>query len=158
MLRHVLRTGALAAACVATLAPARADQTHFRSEVVAGAVVRVGVHAAAKKDCTPAPLPTISVVSPPKHGVLQIRTGKVKSDQIKACPGIELPANLVFYRSQPGFTGEDKITYEVKNAGSRTQSITITVTVKPGPTPPGTPPKKPSEKEASSGTITRPAG
>jgi hypothetical protein len=149
MARFSVFTGALAATCLWTAAPSRADQSHVRSEVVAGALARVGVHAAAKKDCSPAPLPTITVVNAPKHGSLHVQTGKVKSNQIKACPNIELPANLIMYRSQAGFSGEDKVTYEVKNVGGRSQSITITITVKPGQIRPGDPPKKPTEKDVN---------
>jgi hypothetical protein len=69
--------------------------------------VAVAALAAAHKDCTPAPLPTIRVIEAPKSGTLTVRRGELKTDQVAGCPGLKTPAQVVFYQARAGTLGTD---------------------------------------------------
>jgi hypothetical protein len=103
----------------------------FRSaEVVAGKPERLGVYGNVQKDCTSGPLPTIRVVTPPKHGELNLRSGKLKAGRISRCPKLEATAQGIFYKANPAYKGADEVAYEVKSASGKVESHTVRITVK----------------------------
>jgi hypothetical protein len=117
----------------------------FRSaEVVAGKQERLGVYGNVGKDCTSGPLPTIRVVTPPKHGELNVRSGKLKAGRISRCPKLEATAQGVFYKANPAYKGNDEIGYEVRSASGKVESHTVRITVKDAQ-PPGTKPDQDAE-------------
>lgn len=103
----------------------------FRSaEVIAGKQERLGVYGNVQKDCTPGPLPTIRVVTAPKNGELNVRSGKLKAGRISRCPKLEATAQGIFYKANPTFKGTDEVAYEVRSASGKVESHTVKITVK----------------------------
>lgn len=124
-----------------TAAVAQTNTTHRSTDVVAGKPHRLGVYGNVQKDCTSGPLPTVRVVTPPKHGELHVRSGKLKAGRISRCPTLEAAAQGIFYKPNPTYKGADEISYEVKSASGKVESHTVRITVKgatsadPKPTP-----------------------
>ena len=103
----------------------------FRSaEAVAGKQERLGVYGNVQKDCTPGPLPTIRVVTAPKNGELNVRSGKLKAGRITRCPKLEAIAQGIFYKAKPAYKGTDEVAYEVRSASGKVESHTVRITVK----------------------------
>jgi|SRR6516164_1142136 len=91
--------------------------------------IRVGVYANVRPDCTPGPLPSIQLTSPPEHGKVTVKTAKITVTNYKQCLAMEVPGFAVFYRSRPDFAGVDVLMVEVRFLGGRTELQRITVTV-----------------------------
>ena len=138
-----MRIFRLVSTVVAMLASAAAfaQSANYASvETVAGAATRIGYYASAKKDCAPAPLPTIRVIKAPKHGVLSIRTGAVVTNRVANCPNLKTPAQVVFYQGNADYQGADELAYEVTSSSGEVGVYNISVTVKEAPKPaPATP-------------------
>jgi hypothetical protein len=95
--------------------------------------INVGIFASISPNCMAAPLPVIVLITPPAHGNVTFKKGRLRATNLKQCLGTELPAFAVIYRSAAGFIGEDMFTLEVINPGGKSQFQRITVTVrKPG--------------------------
>lgn len=102
----------------------------YRSvDVDAGKSRRLGVYGNVTKDCTSGPLPTIRVVTPPKHGELNVRSGTLKAGRITRCPKLEAKAQGVFYKANPQYTGTDEVSYEVRSASGKIESHTVKIDV-----------------------------
>ena len=91
--------------------------------------IRLGVYINVQPDCTSGALPVIRLVTPPAHGKVTVKKGKVSATNLKQCLALEVPGYIAFYRSPPSFEGTDKLTMEVKYAGGRTEIQNITVSV-----------------------------
>lgn len=90
---------------------------------------QIGIYLNVLPDCTSGNLPTIRLAVAPASGKVTVKTAKVKATNYKACLALEVPAYVAFYRSPPGFLGDDVLTIEVKYPGGRTQIQRITVNV-----------------------------
>lgn len=125
--------GALALSCAA--ASAQTNSIYRNVEANSGKAARVGVHVSVRPDCSADKLPEIKVLTPPKNGSLNVRTGKVKTNRIPKCPNLETPAQALFYVPGAKYTGSDEVSYEVRTPDGKVTSHTvrITVTDKPGP-------------------------
>ena len=125
---------ALVLACCLVLpgaaALAQTNSAHRSTDVVAGKSHRLGVYGNVQKDCTSGPLPTVRVVTPPKHGELNVRSGKLKAGRISRCPKLEATAQGVFYKPNPTYKGADEVSYEVKSASGKVENHTVRITVK----------------------------
>lgn len=128
---------ALAGALVlsATAALAQANSAYRSTDAVAGKTHRLGVYGNVQKDCTSGPLPTVRVVTPPKHGELNVRSGKLKAGRISRCPKLEPTAQGVFYKANPTYKGTDEVSYEVRSASGKVESHTVRISVKDAQTP-----------------------
>jgi len=62
--------------------------------------IRVGVYVNIKPDCTSGPLPSIQLTSPPEHGKVTVKQGKVTATNYKQCLALEVSAFIAFYRSR----------------------------------------------------------
>ena len=91
--------------------------------------IQIGVYVNVKPDCTTGPLPSIRLTGAPAHGKVAVRSAKVKATNYKQCLALEVPGFVAFYRSVPGFAGNDVVTLEVKFPNGRTVTQKITVTV-----------------------------
>jgi hypothetical protein len=109
------------------LQPAWAQEQLFKTlKVEAGTPARVAVHINLKPDCTPGPLAEIKVRQMPTKGTLLLRRGKANLKRGK-CQG-STPAQALFYMARAGYTGPDKIEYEVTtDAVHRVITIAIEV-------------------------------
>jgi hypothetical protein len=122
-------------ATISTAAPAQpAPTSNYTSfEVTAAKPVQLGYYASAHKNCTLAPIPTIRVIEAPKSGTLTVRRGELKTDQIAGCPGLKMPAQVVFYQARAGTTGSDHLVYEVTNPTGEVGTYDVTITIKNPP-------------------------
>jgi hypothetical protein len=127
-----------------TSATAFAQSTNYTSvETVAGTATQIGYYASAKKDCAPAPLPTIRVLTLPKHGTLSIRRGTVTTNRVANCPSLQTPAQVVFYQGNADYQGADEVAYEVTSYSGEVGVYNIAVTVKPAAKPAAPTPGQP---------------
>ena len=133
------RVGALALALAAVISTAalaqEAPSLNYTSfEATSAAPVQLGYYGAVHKDCSPAPPVTIRVSEPPKSGTFTIRPGELTtSATAKPCPGVKIPAEVVFYQARPGATGTDHLVYEVVNASNKVDAYDVTITIKEAP-------------------------
>ncbi|MBO1909354.1 4-aminobutyrate aminotransferase [Microvirga sp. 3-52] len=129
-----LKRPAPALACIlvlsASAALAQTNSAHRSADVVAGKPHRLGVYGNVQKDCTSGPLPTVRVVTPPRHGELNVRSGKLKAGRISRCPKLEATAQGIFYKASPTYKGADEVSYEVRSASGKVESHTVRITVK----------------------------
>ena len=91
--------------------------------------INAGLFATIRKDCTAGPLPAVRLVTPPAHGKVTVKQGKLRATNIKNCLGMELPAFVAIYRSAHDFIGQDRFTLEVVGSNGKTQVHQVTVTV-----------------------------
>jgi hypothetical protein len=126
---------ALVGAILSTVALAQpAPTSNYTSfEATSAKPVQLGYYASAQKNCTPAPIPTIRVIEAPKSGTLTVRRGELKTDQIAGCPGLKMPAQVVFYQARAGATGSDHLVYLVTNPTGEVGSYDVTITIKTPP-------------------------
>ena len=127
----VIATGALAASGFA--ASAQSNTIYRNVEAVSGKVARIGAHISVKPDCSADTLPEIKVLTPPKNGSLNVRTGKVKTTRITKCPNLETPAQGLFYMPGAKYTGADEVIYQVKTPDGKVTSHTVRITVSDKP-------------------------
>jgi hypothetical protein len=71
-----------------TAALAQTNSAHRSAEAIAGKSHRLGVYGDVLEDCTSGPLPTVRVLTPPKQGELNVRSGKPKAGRISRCPSL----------------------------------------------------------------------
>ena len=129
---NCLAVSVLAGALLMSAPPALAqtNTAHRSTDVAAGKPHRLGVYGNVQRDCTSGPLPTVRVVTPPKHGELNVRSGKLKAGRISRCPKLEATAQGVFYKPNPSYKGADEISYEVKSASGKIERHAVRITVK----------------------------
>jgi hypothetical protein len=114
----------------AGVASAQNNSAYRSADVVAGKAERLGVYGNVQKDCTSGPLPTVRVVTPPKHGELNVRSGILKVGRITRCPKLAPTAQGIFYKANPGYKGSDEVSYEVRSASGKVEAHTVRITVK----------------------------
>ena len=131
----------LAAAIGTAMAPSSAqdrvqDQVPAAPQVVERTVkalpdrdTQIGVYLNVRPDCSSGTLPTIRLASAPSSGTVVVKSAKVKATNYKSCLALEVPAYVAFYKSRPGFLGNDVLTIEVKYLQGRTEIQKITVNV-----------------------------
>ncbi len=61
------------------------------------------------------------------------------TNRIQACPNLKVPAQVVMYTAQAGFTGKDRIIYEVESASGSKQKFDVEITVTAVPQSPSLP-------------------
>lgn len=94
-----------------------------------GKSIRIGVYVNVKPDCTSGPLPMIRLAGPPEHGKVAVKRVKVQATNYRQCLALDVPGYIAFYQSQPGFSGSDRVTLEIKHPDGRIEIQKITVTV-----------------------------
>ena len=125
----------VAVACASTLIATLAlGQTANYSSIqaFAGTALRIGYHASANKNCTPAALPAVRMLQPPKFGTVTVRSAILTTNKIAGCPNLKTPAQTLFYQSRPNYNGPDHVAYEVKLPSGEVATYDITIEVKPG--------------------------
>jgi hypothetical protein len=96
--------------------------------------INVGIFTTLTKNCTAAPLPAIRIISPPGHGKITVKQGRLRATNIKQCLAVDVPAFVAVYRSEKEFLGRDTFTLEVVGVNGKAEQQIITVTVmEPGP-------------------------
>ena len=96
-----------------------------------GQVMRIAVFTSILPDCTGGPLPTVRLVTPPSHGTVIVKKGKLNATNVKQCLALEVPALVAFYKSASDYAGTDMAILEVKSAQGATQLQRFSITVSP---------------------------
>ena len=106
-------------------------------ETTAGVTSQLVYYASGNKDCLSSPPPSIRVITAPKQGMLTIKRGALTTNKVPGCPGLQTPANVIFYTGNTGYTGDDEIVYEVKDSKGEVAIYDIKIVVKPSDKPKG---------------------
>src|SRR6185295_2416673 len=91
--------------------------------------INAGIFTSVRPDCTAGPLPVIRLVTPPAHGKVTMKQGRLRATNLKQCLGVEVPAFIAIYRSAKDFVGDDNFTLEVIGSSGKSQIQQIKVTV-----------------------------
>jgi hypothetical protein len=134
----MLRDGVVSlavAAVISTVAHTQpAPTSNYTSfEATSAKPVQLGYYASAHKNCTPALVPVVRVIEAPKSGTLTVRRGELKTDHVAGCPGLKIPAQVVFYQARAGATGNDHVVYEVTTSTGEMATYDVTITIKDAP-------------------------
>jgi hypothetical protein len=97
-------------------------------------LVQFGYYASAHKNCTRAPLLVVRGIEAPKSGMLTVRRGELKTNQVAGCPGLKIPAQVVFYHAGAGASGGDRLVYEVTNPTGEVGTYDVMITIEEAPT------------------------
>lgn len=98
----------------------------------AGKEVRLGAFAVFKRDCSGGTAAEIRPAGDQKGGVLAVTSGTLSTSRVPGCATVSSPARIITYRPNPGFTGSDRVTFDVVgNAAGGGQTHTVSVTVTP---------------------------
>jgi hypothetical protein len=108
--------------------------------------VRLGFFGSAHKDCTPAALPSIHVVEPPKLGLLLIRQATATTNRIRGCANLHVKVRVAIYRARLQASGSDHLIYEVINERGESKTYDVTIAIKPASQAPGIRPPVKLEK------------
>ena len=111
--------------------PPTSNYTSF--EATPAKPVQLGYYASAHKNCTPALVPVVRVIEAPNSGTLTVRRGELKTDRIAGCPGLKIPAQVIFYQARAGAAGSDHLVYLVTNPTGEVGSYDVTITIKESP-------------------------
>ena len=95
------------AAVVATLILTLPSTAEEQATVKSGKEARVGWIGSVSENCRANAAPTITPAELAKHGQIKLVEGQVETNTVPNCPGIKIPAIVVFYTSSPGFKGTD---------------------------------------------------
>jgi len=121
----------LTSICLLLALPATAQSQTIKRQVRGkpDSNINAGIFTSIRRDCTAGPLPAVRLITPPAHGKVTVKQGRLRATNIKQCLGMELPAFIAIYRSAQDFTGQDIFTLEVIGAEGKSQIQRITVTV-----------------------------
>ena len=123
----------------AALAQPAPTSNYTSIEAIPDKPVQLGYYASAhKNNCTPAPLPTIRVSQVPKSGTLTVRRAMLTTDTIPGCPGLKIPAQVVFYQARASAAGSDHVVYEVTSEDGEVGTYDVTINIKEAPKPSST--------------------
>ena len=96
-----------------------------------GEPARVAYYFTVSANCKVSSLP-ISVAAAPAHGVAVVKESRVKTKRAKRCGEVEGPTNILYYKSNVGYTGDDTLTYKVTNSSGKSQQHVVQIKVSPG--------------------------
>ncbi len=101
-------------------------------KTTAGHEVRLGAYAAFKRDCSGGTAAEVRPAGDQRGGVLAVSSGTLSTARVPGCATVTSPARIVTYRPNPGFTGVDRVSFEVIDAaGGGSQAHTVAITVTP---------------------------
>lgn len=99
------------------------------SKAKSGEETRLAVLGSLKADCSVNPAPTVKVLQAAAHGTVRIAKARLKTQRFPKCAKVEVPVQVISYRSNPGFKGQDdavvEISFKPGEASSRTFSIIV---------------------------------
>lgn len=128
------RAAALLLISLAAAQPAGAQSSVLDRAVKAapGQIIRVGVYADIRPDCTSGPLPGIRLAHAPAHGTVSVKRGMLKATNVKQCLALDVPAFVAFYRASADFAGADEFDLEITFASGRKELQHFRVSVAGG--------------------------
>jgi len=87
-------------------------------------------------NCDPLPV-NVAITSPPLNGVALVKAGLgalpehgPRAESAGNCAGAIVIGKHVMYRSNPGFHGLDRVSYDAVNANGKKVSTIVTITVR----------------------------
>ena len=104
---------------------------YSRAAARSGEPARVAYYFTVSVDCKVSSLP-ISVAAAPAHGVAVVKESRVKTKRAKRCGEVEGPTNILYYKSNVGYTGDDTLTYRVTNSSGKSQQHVVVIKVSSG--------------------------
>ena len=131
----VMHRASILAAAVLASTPALAQQVSLSKAVRSGASTRLGFERAWDHACA-AVASHVSITQQPEHGTVSIvRTSSLipastpRSGSIGPCAGRSVVGSEIVYRSQPGFHGQDRVSWSAAygNGGGGTTDVDIIV-------------------------------
>jgi hypothetical protein len=78
-------------------------------------------------------LPTIRIIEAPKSGILTVRNAVLTTNKIAGCPQLKVPARVVLYTANTGYTGPDHVKYEATDENGQVATYDVTIAVKAAP-------------------------
>ena len=120
------------AANLTSFAVAAETTVYSRATARSGEPLRVAHYFTVSPDCKISSLP-VSVAGAPAHGIAVVKLSKVKTKRAKRCGEIEGPTNVLYYKSNADYTGDDTLTYKVTSSSGKTQEHVVQIKVAPGP-------------------------
>jgi hypothetical protein len=118
-----MRFAAFAVASLALTAPSLAQE---QAVVKSGEEARLGWIGSVGENCQANPVPTITPAELAKHGQIKLVQGQVQTNTVPECPGITIPAIVVFYTSSPSFKGSDSFSLSTGD-GKPDRTYTVSV-------------------------------
>ena len=98
----------------------------------AGKEVRLGAFAAFKRDCSGGTAADLRPAGDQHGGVIAVTSGTLSTSHVPGCAIVTSPARVLTYRPNPGFTGSDRVTFDVVDvATGQGQAHSVAVTVTP---------------------------
>lgn len=131
--RHLLLLMTLAtAASTPALGQDRSEPQNLHIAATIGQQVRVHGHVRFERNCSPATIANMTIVTPPKLGELSTKVEIVTLTRITPpsrgeCLGRAAPGRVVYYTALA--CGHDTFHYEMSSLGHRTTDWTVTVDV-----------------------------
>ncbi len=97
-----------------------------------GREIRLGAYAAFKRDCSGGTAAGLRPAGDQRGGVVAVTSGTLSTTHVPGCGSVTSPARILSYRPNPGFTGADRVTFDVVDSGTgQTQTHSVAVTVTP---------------------------
>lgn len=106
--------------------PAAAQE---KASAKSGEEVRLGWIGSVGDGCKANPVPGIKPARVAGHGQIRLTKAEVTTNSVPNCPGVTVPAVVVFYKSAPDFKGEDGFALTIQNEGGQDSERTYAVTV-----------------------------
>ncbi len=95
-----------------------------------GEELRIGVIATVNSSCNGNPVPEIRIARAPIGGTLIIRLQAIVVPQTNSlCAGRKIASQVLFYKSDSGFTGPDAVVLDVSTPGQPTRTRDIAILV-----------------------------
>ncbi len=117
--------------CVLAGRSAEAQTMRVEKTARAGHEILVTFFGEARRDCRPGARPRAALVRRPANGQVRLADGVIRTDRVRACPGLELPIVSAYYRSNPGFEGTDRLSFRVRDPSGRVTLHEATIGVSP---------------------------
>ncbi len=97
----------------------------------AGKEVRIGAYAAFKRDCSGGTAADLRPAGDQHGGIVVVTSGTLSTSHVPGCSIVTSPAHILSYRPNAGFTGSDRVTFDVVDAttgSGQAHSVAVTVT------------------------------
>ena len=84
---------------------------------VSGVKQQIAQFSFVNPDCVTGGYPTLKIAKQPQHGQISIEQGAAypefaKDDVRYSCNSKKVPSTLIFYTSEPGYTGSDTVAFD----------------------------------------------
>jgi hypothetical protein len=102
----------------------------IRKEAKSGEEIQVAALGSLNKQtCVGNARPSVKLSQPPAHGFVRMADATMKTNRFPNCPAAEIAVKVVFYKSQPDYTGTDLIVLDVSFPSGSPSQQTVAVEV-----------------------------